>query len=128
MKRILAFINLGACALNCAPKPAETAVSFDEVVATRRSVRSYDAAKSVSEAQVDKLTDRIEEATAADVDLDGAIDDLDKAGARREREDDSFEDVLAAFGDDLPETPAAEPPDSAPAGETPSAASPIADS
>ena len=67
--------------------------------------------KTVSEAQIDKLTDRIEDAADASEDLDGAIGDLDKAGVRREREDGSFEDALAAFGDELPPegAPAADP-------------------
>ncbi len=59
--------------------------------------------KSVSEAQIDKLTDKIEDAADETENLDGAIADLDKAGARREREDPSFEDDLASFGDELPE-------------------------
>ena len=59
--------------------------------------------KGVSEAQIDKLTDKIDDAAEADENLDGAIADLDKAGVRREREDSSFEDALAAFGDDLPD-------------------------
>ena len=61
--------------------------------------------KGVSEDQIDKLTDKIEDAADANVDIDGAIGDLDKAGVRREREDGSFEDALAAFGDDVPESP-----------------------
>ena len=59
--------------------------------------------KSVSEAQIDKLTDKIEDAADEAENLDGAIGDLDKAGVRREREDTSFEDALAAFGDEMPE-------------------------
>ena len=58
--------------------------------------------KTVTESQIDKLTDRIEEAADANEDIEGAIGDLDKAGVRREREDSSFEDALAAFGDEIP--------------------------
>ena len=58
--------------------------------------------KSVSENQIDKLTDKIEDAADEAENLDGAIADLDKAGVRREREDTSFEDTLAAFDDELP--------------------------
>ena len=66
--------------------------------------------KNVSEAQIDKLTDKIEDAADRDENLDGAIGDLDKAGMRREREDGSFEDALAAFGDELPDEVAPEGP------------------
>ena len=66
--------------------------------------------KSVSEAQIDKLTDKIEDAAAENENLDGAISDLDKAGTRRERDDASFEEALAAFGDDLPEADTPETP------------------
>ena len=59
--------------------------------------------KNISEDQIDKLTDQIEVAADDNENLDGAIDDLDKAGVRREREDASFEDALAAFGDDVPD-------------------------
>ncbi len=64
--------------------------------------------KAVSEGDIDKLTDRIEEAADAGQDIDGAIDGLDKAGRRAERADDSFVDELAAFGDDIADPPAAE--------------------
>ena len=85
--------------------------------------------KSVSEAQIDKLTDQIEDVAEESENLDGAINDLDKAGARREREDGSFEDALAAFGDDVPdisEDPKAEVPLGA-AGESSKLADPLAD-
>lgn len=74
--------------------------------------------KSVTENQIDKLTDRIEEAADSAEDLDGAIGDLDKAGVRREQEDGSFEDALAAFGDEMPEgaVGTGEPDAPAPAG------------
>lgn len=62
--------------------------------------------RSVSEADIDKLTDRVDAAAEASEDIDGAIGDLDKAGARRERDDGSaFEEALAGFGDDLPKEP-----------------------
>ena len=59
--------------------------------------------KNIREGQIDKLTDKIEEAADDKENLDGAIDDLDKAGVRREHEDASFEDALAMFGDNLPD-------------------------
>ena len=68
--------------------------------------------KGISEAGIDKLTDQVEDAVDAADDLDGAIRDLDKAGIRREQEDDgSFSEALAAFGDELPDEPAGESPD-----------------
>ena len=69
--------------------------------------------KTVTEAQIDKLTDKIEDAADASEDIDGAIGDLDKAGARRESEDTSFEEALAAFGDELPAEDASLAADSA---------------
>ena len=55
--------------------------------------------RTVSEADIDKLTDKVERAADGAEDLDGAIEDLDKAGVRPERADKSFEDVLSAFDD-----------------------------
>ena len=40
----------------------ETSVSFDEVLTTRRSVRSYDPAKKISEAEVRELLKATQEA------------------------------------------------------------------
>ena len=60
--------------------------------------------KNISEDQIDKLTDKIEDAADENENLDGAIGELDNAGKRREREDTSFEDALSAFGDDMPDT------------------------
>jgi len=64
--------------------------------------------KSISEDQIDKLTDKIEDAADENENLDGAIVDLDKAGIRRERKDTSFEESLAAFDDDLTDVATAE--------------------
>ena len=66
--------------------------------------------KNVSEDQIDKLTEQIEDAADESENLDGAIDELDKAGVRREHEDTSFEDALSAFGDDIPEESTTEAP------------------
>lgn len=64
--------------------------------------------KSIREADIDRLTDQVDEAVETRENIDGAISDLDKAGARPERDDDgAFEAALAAFGDDLPAEPAA---------------------
>lgn len=37
------------------PKTSDASPSFDEVIKTRRSVRSYDASKSITEEQVKEL-------------------------------------------------------------------------
>lgn len=59
---------------------------------------------SIREVDIDKLTDKVEGAAEATEDIDGAIGDLDRAGARRERDDGgAFEEALAGFGDELPE-------------------------
>lgn len=84
--------------------------------------------KKISESQIDKLTDAIEDAADADENIDGAIGDMDKAGVRRERDDGSFEDALAAFGDDIPDAsePQTEEP-SAVSGAIPQKTDPLAD-
>lgn len=60
--------------------------------------------RKVSEGQIDRLTDHIEEATGEADDVDGALRDLEKAGARRDREEDAdaFEAELAGFDEELP--------------------------
>lgn len=84
--------------------------------------------KKISESQIDKLTDAIEDAADADENIDGAIGDMDKAGVRRERDDGSFEDALAAFGDDIPDVsePQTEEP-SAVSSAIPQKTDPLAD-
>ena len=56
MKKLL-LISLAACALMACNQPAQKApgTSFDEVLTTRRSVRAYDASKTISEADVREL-------------------------------------------------------------------------
>lgn len=62
--------------------------------------------KTVKEDDIDKLIDKVDDAVASDEDIDGAMADLDKAGSRREHDDaGAFEEALAGFGDELPETP-----------------------
>lgn len=58
--------------------------------------------RKVRESDIDRLTDNIEEASAEAEDVSSALDDLDKAGARREREGDAdaFEAELAGFADE----------------------------
>ena len=58
MKRITAFLSACAALLTlagCAAKPAATAPSLDEIFATRRSIRAYEAGKTISEAEVREL-------------------------------------------------------------------------
>lgn len=64
--------------------------------------------RKLSEKDVDKLTDQIEDAAADAEDISGAMKDLENAGRRRESESDqaSFEDALAGF-DDVAADPAA---------------------
>jgi hypothetical protein len=63
--------------------------------------------RKIREGDIDKLTDNIEEASAEAEDVSGALDDLEKAGARREREggEEAFAAELAGF--DFEEEPAA---------------------
>ena len=61
---VLALFMLAACTNkeNNNETTTSNAVSFDEVLATRRSVRSYDASKSISEAEVRELLIATQEA------------------------------------------------------------------
>jgi len=62
MKRTLLIIATTLVALACNQPVRQTAPSFDEVVATRRSVRSYDASKTISEAEIRTLLTVAQEA------------------------------------------------------------------
>jgi len=62
MKRTLLIIATTLVALACNQPARQTAPSFDEVVATRRSVRSYDASKTISEAEIRTLLTVAQEA------------------------------------------------------------------
>lgn len=62
MKRTLLIIATTFAALACNQPARQTAPSFDEVVATRRSVRSYDASKTISEAEIRTLLTVAQEA------------------------------------------------------------------
>lgn len=86
--------------------------------------------RSIKEKQIDKLTDRIEDATADADDVSGALQDLEKAGQRHEAEaaHDAFLDELAGF--DVPAAETAEAPAAAAAPEaaaqrTPPTAEPL---
>ena len=57
--------------------------------------------RQIKESQIDGLTDRIEDAAAEAEDVSGALQDLEKAGARRESEGahEAFLDELSGFED-----------------------------
>ena len=54
MKRILIFLSITLAATACAGN-VSTSPTLDEVFATRRSVRAYEAGRTISEAQVREL-------------------------------------------------------------------------
>ena len=54
MKQILIFLSIALAATACAGN-GSTAPTLDEVFATRRSVRAYEAGRTISEAQVREL-------------------------------------------------------------------------
>ncbi|MBP5572565.1 MAG: nitroreductase family protein [Bacteroidales bacterium] len=57
------LLALAGCTTNDhSQQPLSQAVSFDEVLATRRSVRSYDATKTITEAEVRELLIATQEA------------------------------------------------------------------
>ena len=63
MKKILFLCSLLLTfALSCCQSDKKTSPSFDEVLTTRRSVRSYDASKCISEAEVRTLLTAAQEA------------------------------------------------------------------
>ncbi|MBR3567955.1 MAG: nitroreductase family protein [Salinivirgaceae bacterium] len=56
MRKILFTVALAAALVGCNNgQMASNGVSFDDVIKTRRSVRSYDATKTISEAEVREL-------------------------------------------------------------------------
>ena len=59
-----AFLTLPACNNNCQndKSAASSSPSFDEVLTTRRSIRSYDATKKISENEVRELFKAVQEA------------------------------------------------------------------
>ena len=60
---VIALLSLASCSSNCKENEQVTsAPSFDEVLSTRRSVRSYDASKKISEAEVRELLKATQEA------------------------------------------------------------------
>lgn len=62
MKRTI-ILNLAAFSLLACSQPVkQSAPSFEEVLTTRRSVRSYDASKTISEAEIRTLLTAVQEA------------------------------------------------------------------
>jgi nitroreductase len=55
----LLFVGLVSCGN---PAPKSTSPSFDDVLTTRRSVRSYDATKSISQEEITTLLTAVQEA------------------------------------------------------------------
>ena len=58
MKRITVLLSACAALLTlagCNAQPAATSPSLDEIFATRRSIRAYDADKKISEAEIREL-------------------------------------------------------------------------
>ena len=65
MKKFFLLPALTALLFFCttpAPKPESAGASFDEVLVSRRSVRSYEAGRSISEAEVRTLLKAVQEA------------------------------------------------------------------
>ena len=62
MKRYLLSLLTIVAVCSCTGSTRQTSVSFDDVVASRRSIRSFDASKSISEAQIRTLIATAQEA------------------------------------------------------------------
>ena len=64
MKRAILMLAAAVLAAGCAPKgePETQTVSFDEVLTSRRSIRDYDASKTISEAEVRALLEATQDA------------------------------------------------------------------
>lgn len=63
MKRTIILTLAAISLLACSQQPAkQSSPSFDEVLTTRRSVRSYDASKTISEAEIRTLLTAAQEA------------------------------------------------------------------
>lgn len=62
MKRILYLAIASVVLFSCTGTPRTAGVSFDDVLASRRSIRSFDASKSISEAEIRALLAAAQEA------------------------------------------------------------------
>lgn len=61
-KLILVAAVLSSMLTACTSKPASTGTTFQEVVTTRRSIRNYDATRTISETEVRQLLTTTQEA------------------------------------------------------------------
>lgn len=61
-KLILVAAVLSSILTACTSKPVSTGITFQEVVTTRRSIRNYDATRTISEAEVRQLLTTTQEA------------------------------------------------------------------
>ena len=62
MKKFILILIAAAAVLSCQSAPQPTAVSFDDVIASRGSIRSFDASKTISEAEIRTLIATAQEA------------------------------------------------------------------
>ncbi len=63
MKRTFLMLAVALMAAGCAPKGEQSqTASFDEVLTSRRSIRDYDATKTISEAEVRALLEAVQDA------------------------------------------------------------------
>ncbi len=62
MKRLFVFVALATLVVLPGCSQEKKSPSFDEVLTTRRSVRSYDATKKISEVEVRELLEAVQEA------------------------------------------------------------------
>ena len=64
MKQFLVILMAAAAVLSCqnTPKAEPAGATFDDVIATRRSIRSFDASKTISEAEIRTLIATAQEA------------------------------------------------------------------
>ena len=62
MKKFILILIAAAVVLSCKSAPQPAVVSFDDVIASRRSIRSFDASKTISEAEIRTLIATAQEA------------------------------------------------------------------
>lgn len=62
MKRVLFLLAMALMMASCQNEHQTPAVSFDDVIASRRSIRSYEAGKTITEAEVRTLIATAQEA------------------------------------------------------------------
>jgi nitroreductase len=62
MKQFIVILIAAAAVLSCKSAPQPAVVSFDDVIASRRSIRSFDASKTISEAEIRTLIATAQEA------------------------------------------------------------------